>query len=542
MNHSDLQHLPTPDRETIRGIREMLNQRAFQEAESAAQILLESTAGVESRRDKVVRLEAAGLLIDIGAEGKMEAAVRRGLSVLESDRGSLGALVTADSYEYNLGNAQMALYEIARAHMAELPTVEETEVLVRAKNHFWRSVRAMGTVDRSYRDQVLTNLASALFLSGRVVEALDYLDQVLLASPDFPYARHHRGKSLRGLARITGCPTARLIHEAMKDFEAAAQSTEFPPGARDQSEHYRRECEAWLQRRGRAALDSDRETRKRNEEEKKHSPFRRWCLKQHLALSEHALYCRCAGARRDDLMVAIPSAKLSGNLVPRMELYLNRVKSEFAYARWLFYASAGEKRRHWNLYDREVTFTELFEGECVGMAAEMLRASLRHCFGILDKIAMAVCELLDLASCSETLYFESFWRPRGKAGNDHPRWQKLKRFRIAPLLALYSAATDLNQSNGEWGDYKKWRNELEHRMLLLIEPTDKVDPFGALAGRFLITHMPVVEFRDRALHLLRLTRAAIFNLAFCARSVSQDAGKGGGRSLLVTLTRKSEDA
>jgi hypothetical protein len=518
----------------------MLDLRAFQEAEAAALVLLRSTSASGSRRDQLVRLETAGLLIDIGAEGKLIAAVRQGLDVLESGGDSLRPLVAAYTYEYCLGNAHMALYEIGRAGIAELPRLEETEVLVKAKNHFWRSVRAIEVPNAPYREQVLTNLASALFLSGRVVEALDYLDETLLVNPHFPYARHHRGKTLLGLARLSRRPTARLIEGAIADFEAAAQSADFPRGARDLSKRYAEECRAWRDRHSRKSPDSSRNSRNSVEEQKQHSPFRKWCLKERLALSEHALYCRCSGARRDDLMVATRSREVSGDIVPRLELYLNRLKSEFAHARWLFYASTGSNRHCWDRYDREVTFTELFEEESVGMAAEMLRASFRQCFGILDKIAMAVCELLDLAQPTESTYFESFWRPGGRSGNDHPRWQKLNACRLAPVLALYSAATDLSQAGGEWRDFKQWRNELEHRMLLLVGSTQRVDPFGAFTGRFQVTRVPVGEFRDRALQLLRLTRAAVFNFAFLARAVCKEPAKQGERSLLITLTHKSE--
>lgn len=100
-----------------------------------------------------------------------------------------------------------------------------------------------------------------------------------------------------------------------------------------------------------------------------------------------------------------------------MELLLNRIKSEFSLARLLYYCSLAPEEE-WLIYKNELKFTELFEDEWIGVEAEMLRNSFRICFGILDKIAYAICDLFQLALPKEQIPpFESFWRSK---------WEKLK--------------------------------------------------------------------------------------------------------------------
>jgi hypothetical protein len=203
-----------------------------------------------------------------------------------------------------------------------------------------------------------------------------------------------------------------------------------------------------------------------------------------------------------------------------MEYVLNRLKSEFALARLLYYQALLQETDRWETYDDEVIFTELYEGESIGTRSEMTRTSFRMCFGILDKIGRAICDLFDLANPDEPIYFESFWRPRGKdlSSKQKERWPRLNSIRNFPLLALYSQATDLNSHSGEWGIFKAWRNALEHGMMMLSYSKEApLDPYGVLKDNQYLQSVHYDDFVEKTLHFLRLTRSAIFNFTFCAR-------------------------
>lgn len=217
-----------------------------------------------------------------------------------------------------------------------------------------------------------------------------------------------------------------------------------------------------------------------------------------------------------------------------MEHYLNRIKSEFTTSRLLFYRSLSGENEDWEIFQDEVVYTELFENEIIDINSEMLRSSYRLCFGILDKIAEAICELFDLAHEKEKIYFESFWRPRGK--NLHPkqkeRWEKINSIENPSLLALYSQACDLNSKTGEWSFFKPWRNSLEHGIFVITDDNGiDTDPFKILGKRRNIESTNYADFLYKTLHLLRFTRSAIFNFVFCVRREGSKNAEGKGQKI-----------
>ena len=224
------------------------------------------------------------------------------------------------------------------------------------------------------------------------------------------------------------------------------------------------------------------------------------------------------GARRDDLSILKQTGPIGGAFVPKLELIVNRIKSEFCLARALYYQSL-KAPDLWQIDPYEGTFTELFDGEVVGIATEFLRTSFRLCFGILDRIAQGLNELYNLASPRESLSFESFWRPRNqqRQGKEE-RWDIINSQDNIALVALYSLATDLNRVRGEFGFFKEYRNDLEHGLLILTD-NDQVNlPVLAHPDRIAFRSVPVAEFRRRTLDMLQFTASAIFSFVFCVRT------------------------
>jgi len=213
--------------------------------------------------------------------------------------------------------------------------------------------------------------------------------------------------------------------------------TDIPKWLKEQWNNKRDILKNKLMLHGHTEEDVHHDINETKAEAENHSNFRKFCLYNNLCLSEHSLYCNCVGASSDDLTIPKSAESIGGDFVPKMELQLNRLKSEFAFARLLYYQSDQEQ---WNSYENELSFTELYEDESVGLCSEMLRTSFRLCFGILDKIAHAICELFDMSDSDEPLAFERFWRPRGKglSPKQQNRWKKLNSIENYSLLALYT--------------------------------------------------------------------------------------------------------
>ena len=475
-------------------------------------------------------------IIDIGEEGQIKEAIKEGIQILQNDRIHFSKFIHEGSTEYNLGNAKSGLFRIQRTQPEFTFTPENIALLTEAKNHYWRGYKLFQSTNSEIIPQLFINLANALDSSGRVVEAIQYYDKVLIENPVFPQANACRSEALMWLNTLSGTYSINLLWQAMQGFANAAKSNDVPGWLREQWVKKKDILQKDLLRHGQKKDDIDHDLQETKSEAEKHSPFRKFCLTNNLCLSEHSLYCNCVGASKDDLTIPKSIASIGGDFVPKMELRLNRLKSEFALARLLYFESDQTK---WKSYENEVSFTELYEEECVGLRPEMLRTSFRICFGILDKIAHALCELFDLSEIGEPLAFERFWRPRGKklSQKQQARWEKINSIENYSLLALYSQATDLNSYTGEWGNFKSWRNALEHELLILTKGSgNSLDIFEAMKSSRRVLTVDYAEFKDKTIHLLQLTRSAIFNFVFCVRTEGEKMLSGQG--MPITLQPK----
>jgi hypothetical protein len=394
------------------------------------------------------------------------------------------------------------------------PGLADHDLLLAAKNHYWAALKAHNEKD-NFAKLLGTNLGSMLRKSGRVTEALAAYDEVLTNDPAFTMAHFHRGLALLALEWLSGARTVTLLRQAAAEYAITAEASDARPRVREVAVTMLDRTLKRLAARGYNLEQLRAQEEEVRRESTEHSAYRQFTLRHYLGLSEHSLYCRCKGARRDDLMIATSGTPVTGDRVPRLEHILNRLKAEFGTARLLYYQATTSQS--WDLHEHESTYAELFEGETVSMRTELLRTSFRLCLGILDKIALGICELYDVADPHEKLYFESFWQPSARKGKAVSRWTTLTAKSKNPaLVALYSQATDL-RSDGEWSLFKAWRNDLEHRFLILTGAATPPDLWNAREGTFRTRCIGLAEFTEQTLRLLQFTRSAIFNFTYCAR-------------------------
>ena len=509
--------------------------RGDQEAMRGALAAVDSQypQGTELPPAETARL--AGLLIDAGAALQLPAPIQRGQSLFEKEWKRLEPIYGAAQLHYNLGNGYQALYEIERLQPTWRFNLEGVESCLKAKSSYWRALARVHPPEITPR--LLTNLANALDCSGRVVDALHYYDDALSRSPGFGMASCNRGQALLHLNQISGTYSVKLLYEIYKSFDVARKSISLDPGARQLSLMQAREIAEGLREHGYDTHEDPHSVLLNEQEVSSHDSYWLWCLEHSLVLSEHALYCRCAGARRDDLSILTPGgAKLSGAMVPKMELLLNRMKSEYCLSRALLYQSvAHERKPQWDLGPFEGTFTELLDEEEVGLETEFLRTSFRLCFGILDRIAGGICGLFKLAGQQEKIYFHHFWRPTGKA--DDQRWVALNQISNAGLVALYGLARDMSeQKEGQWSHLRRYRNLFEHSLCLVrkdnapedLPPWFDGEPLPSVSRR---------QMRADAVDMLRFVRAAIFYFALLVRAESPD-GDSEVRGRAITFPKK----
>ena len=478
-------------------------------------------------------------IIDFAADAHDEQAAQEGLSILQDHEELLRDFFDPGLYEYNMGNALHNLAEHDRAKNASY-RLAYIERLTESKDYFWRAVRARGSHERDW-PELLINVANTLDECSRTPEALYWYDEAIRGTPTHAMAHGNRAQSLIWLKDLTDQVSLNQIGQIHYGLSKALASRDIPPGARSRWKKYLQQATKILRAEGYGNAKSLYEKIRIEQEEGPHDSYRKFCLDNGLVLSEHSIYCHCAHGTYDGLSIPKSSSPIAGDFVPRMELLLNRLKSEFALARCLLYQSYPTKARRWNTEPYESALTDLLDAEVIGIKAEMLRTSFRLCFGTLDRIAHGICDLLDLADPNEAIFFHSFWkRPGGKSERQRERWDKLNRECTPSLVALYSQATDLNIKKGQWGHLKHWRDKLEHELLFLVEDDRDLGPlFHRILGFKEPLQIPVSVFRSETLQLLRFTAAAIINFAFFVRQRALLLPTTGGPAFTFEDRRKA---
>lgn len=468
----------------------------------------------------------AGFFIDIGDLWQKKEICQKGLDLLLKYEKSIMLSVPRSQYYYNLANAKS--YMIAINSGSELDFINIEEV-IELKNIYWKAFKE-NQIEDKYNPQLLVNLANTLKRQYRVSESLRYYDNVLENNKDIFQAHFNRSETLMRLNEISHSYSGVMIRNVIKGFTEVLKSQKAP---RQIIEYSKRQKIANTSIYDSLQLDcmpelDDIET---DAEYNDLSDYRKYCLENKLTLSEHGLYCSCSVSARDNLTIPLTSTPVGGNFVPHMEAILNRLKSEFSLARKNLYDYFNNVEKRESIY--EDCYTELFNNEILGVEIEKLRSAFRICFGILDKIALGICNLYEIRS-NDKIYFQSFWRL--DQNNNRSKFNLIKN---PGLLALYSIASDLNNhKRGEWSHFKEWRNALEHGMFIILSKEDEfADPYNSLKIGDNIVKVSVEDFIVFLEELLQLTRSAIFSFVFCVRA---HAFKQNEKGLTITLDRKSD--
>jgi tetratricopeptide (TPR) repeat protein len=506
--------------ETLKIVNSKIDAGEFVEAEKLARSLLlyleENDDG--SEYFSVLYFNLCGYLIDIGHNTGKEDLSNRGIFVLEDFKERFEKVVPLHSYYYNLANAKSNVVEKKSPFGL---TFQNIESLVSAKNNYWRAIKEAnksGLVPPEY----YVNLANCLKQQFRLSESLGYYDTVISMNVDIPQAHVNKSDSLMLLNAVSNSYSCKMLWDVIQGYQAASVSKNLPLSY---AEYYAKKAEGLLAKFKEQGINVS------EDDINELSEYRKFCCKNYLTLSEHGLYCSCAGSARDNLTIPLRTISMSGGFVPQMEMVLNRLKSEFSLARRNYYEYLNNDEDIELLH--EDCFTELHNGECLGMSYEKLRSVFRLCFGILDKIAMAICELFDFTPQSGKVYFQNFWQL--DRDNRRERFEKIK---SPGLLSLYSIATDLNEyKNGEWKEFKQWRNSLEHGFFVVTESRDVNDVYQSYRFTKDIELVYVKDFEYFVKQMLHLTRSAVFSFAFTIRSKALESSDKQG--ILQHLERKN---
>lgn len=456
--------------------------------------------------DEIIhQIRLCSILIDLGRESFNENDLQTGINFYLENKSILQKSITKSSFYYNLANAKEGLARIFYSKNKGVHSIYKSfEKFQEPINLYWMAFKKSEFNDSLYF-QIIINLSNALITTHRIIEALQFLDTALKVYPDCSQALVSRASYLDYLSTVTNCKVSITLYiQIFISYSQAVKNGDIPNSILHKCLVGMSKVKAKIQSNGFSLEDIEQNFNKTKAEYNQLSEFRKFSINNFLSLNEHAIYCPCISSRTDNLQIGIKGALFKNSLLPKLELLLNRIKSEFAFARWNFYKYNTERA-----FDYDVEFSELLEGEVINSRTETLRTSYRICYGILDKIALGICKIYEIDEGN--IYFEKFW-------NDKKKKNKLESQKNIHLNALYSIASDLNTRTGELRHFKNWRNKLEHNLLILKDTEQYIpDPFNIYSDPDFVVVVDIEEFREKALHLLQLTRAAIFSYVYCIR-------------------------
>ncbi|WP_159478565.1 LA2681 family HEPN domain-containing protein [Dyadobacter sp. 3J3] len=367
----------------LNAVTRMLDVGQFEEARANVYKAFELTEGQDAETQILIKIQWYGLLIDLGNESKNKQDLLDGIDFLEKNESDIKKYITPASYYYNLANAKDGLCQI---YYQSNPGVQSLKIVKEIFQDpvrlYWMAYNKIESGDDLIK-QISVNLANALVRTGRLVEAIQFLDIVLKQDEIFPQALISRANQLDWLSQVSNAGyTTALYAQIYSNYDTAIKTNKISPFFLSRIVALKNNTAYTLMQLKFEIGKVGQEIEETETEYQAHTPFRKFCIDKFLTLNEHGIYCRCVANEKDNLQIGVPNARFPGNTIAKLELLLNRIKSEYAYSRWSYYQSISKVGE----IDFDTKYTNLMEGEIINPHSEMLRTSFRICYGILDKM------------------------------------------------------------------------------------------------------------------------------------------------------------
>lgn len=462
-----------------------------------------------------ILLRISGFYIDIGHQSQNKSCTITGLDFLETYKDEFLKIIPEHNYLYFLANAKsnMLQHETNNEFFSKVGEIKKLNEICKI---YWNAVLKANEEDSSLIYEYVTNTANILKQQYRVVEALNLYDKMLKLNPNRHEAWINRSEALIYLNELSNSSSITMINEIAKGYLHASQSKLVP---KDFAMAWGLKSAGYIKQYlelTNGHIDEEDESLTHNEFESMR-PYRKWVLDNNLGLNEHSLYCKCIDCERDNLTIPTGDG-LIGEYIPSMEYVLNRLKSEFGISRKYYYEyinnGLDEDLEH------EACLTDLYDNEVLDFKTENLKLAFRICFGVLDKIAVAIATLFDFKPARPSFYFHNFWQLENE-----DRLKKFEQINNRGLIALYSIARNLNSQKeigGSLAFYKEWRNRLEHDFLVIIKDEQFIDILEFKKYLDKVKFVKESEFITNFENIMQITRSAIFSFVFAIREKAKN--------------------
>lgn len=428
-----------------------------------------------------IRSVAAGVLIDAGAIVQDANAVQDGITVFRELTARFGDL---PNLRYNLANGLVALADVEK--FVDIDWYLKTSPLRREARSLFRDV-VNSNADEGLQSAAATNLANAFCKAHRWAEAYDSYLEALRYDPTNAIASTGAARILLRCARLgLGDPSV-LIAVAQRHIERSKvneQRLRELGGARAHEE---------LSKLFEAELPGGAYPNLSNADE-----YQRFVARHRLALSLTIEGLDSSLKRWDSLQIRSLRESVSIQSIPPLFAMFNVMKADYLAARMLTFKSLHEKTQDSGAYSDTLDYA------MYGVNESLLSLALRACIDLLDKIAVATSEYLELSG--KFIYFSTRWygeKLKGGALQWHPelRGEVLKG--NTAMIALAELSLDI-ESGGALHENKVLRHASTHRFIVIHDIGDT----PSRKSQF-VEHYGIGDFQKSLIRALQLTRAAL---------------------------------
>ena len=480
-----------------RGIDRAAFERRFIETDARLKALVDTdpAAAIQAARTLVVdgilnqdSVDAirAGILVDAGAATRDPLALGEGIAVLER---LLAAAPQRGDIQYCLANGLSSQADLT-PHLNPNWYLDTRELRRRARQ-LYRSAGLERSTSPSIAGQAHTNLGNSLLRAYRLVEAYDAYQKALESDPT-------NGIALTGAVRVLLRLAKRHIGDA-KILHALAAS--YLERARANPERIRELAGEQGYESLSELLASEIPAGVMPDLSAANS-YQRFVAKRRLSLAPTIEGLDLSLARWDSLRIGGITEHISDarSGTPPLFTMFNVLKAEFLAARYLaFVALEGS-------LPESGKYTDSLDYARYGIQPSMLTVAQKACLDLLDKVAVAASEYLELPGDPSHIHFGSRWFERRKAG-EPARWQAQVEAEIASgntaLIAISEVAGDI-EAGGFLEKKKALRHASTHRFTVLHD----LDASASRKSKY-IEHHSFDAFVDELIETLRLTRAVL---------------------------------